>query len=246
MIFWEVLQEGCSSCALFCFAHVLWVLPHTGPDEVPRQRLITAAGDDHFSDGVQAAAMAAGVHFGDDDLLFDAKAAVQASHAGQCQAVNQCLCTYTLKAAALRDQADCEKQPPSVGHLSIAQGACRLQLGLQAFQSHSAQQLLRQPHASLSTPSAVSSGVRSQLASDERPAADAAWGPCRVHMGPRPVRPDAASPGRSANHSPGQVGTAAAVPGEQGGLTLSAWASPDYPVATAWGCKAEIPSRHHF
>ena len=71
----------------------------------PRQNLIIAAGDDHFSDGVQAAAMAAGVHFGDDDLLFDAKAAVQASHAGRCQAVNQCLCAYTLKAAALRDQA---------------------------------------------------------------------------------------------------------------------------------------------
>ena len=54
-----------------------------------RQRWIAAAGDDHFSDGVQAAAMAAGVHFGDDDLLFDARAAVQASQAGHFQAVNQ-------------------------------------------------------------------------------------------------------------------------------------------------------------
>ena len=89
--FREVLQAGCSSCALFCFAYVLWVLSHIRPDEIVRHTLVAAAGDDHFSDGVQAAAMAAGVHFGDDDLLFDAKAAVQASQAGRLQAVHQCL-----------------------------------------------------------------------------------------------------------------------------------------------------------
>ena len=78
---------------MFCLAHVPWVLPDIGPDDILRQGLTAAAGDDHFSDGVQAAAMAAGVHFGDDDLLFDAKAAVQASLAGCFQAFKPCLLT---------------------------------------------------------------------------------------------------------------------------------------------------------
>ena len=142
------------------------------------------------------------------------------------------LCTCRPEAAAQATQAGVVniggEQPSSVAHSSIAQGACRLQSGLQAFHAaHCAAAGLQTPQAKLSMPCAVPSRVRSQLASGGRPAAVAAQGPCRVHVGARPLRPNAASPGCSADHSTCQVGSAAAMPGEQGGLPLPARGSPE-------------------